>query len=665
MIFATLVLERDPMRWEDLRPAVETWVRDAGGFAAVALLLYAIFYLIQRPGSGGTKPRSGLQKTLIRLALLAAIAGYGVYAILSVFSPGGASVQPTRRASLETLTGNSLLLGAGGALAVVLLPFLIDLVRVRWRRIWALAKLSFKEAIRRRVLWVFSGMILVFLFASWFLDYKPENQVRNYVRVVYWAMAPLMLVTAGLMASFSIPADVRNQTIHTIVTKPVERFEIVIGRFVGYMLLLTLVLVGLTGVSYLYVLREIDPDAKFESMRARVPLYGTLGFQGKEATYQGTDVGREWTYRRYISGGSNSPERAIWTYRDLPRHLADRDEPTVTCEFSFDIFRTLKGEEGKGVLCSFLFRTPHWDQARAREYEQAKEKARDALRVTDRRTQIEQAYRDIRGQSPKPEEVNAFVSNPDAGAPQRLLDNLLSEEFGIYEVRNKVVLDYHTQALDLPSGLFKSAFGQQHPASPSQGEDPGALLIMVKCDSAGQYLGAAKYDFYILDAERPFWWNFFKGAAGLWLRLCVVVGLGIALSTYLSGVIAWLTTMFIYIAGLVQDVIMSIASGQNVGGGPMEALYRLANRENMAVPLDSTPSRNLALTLDIGYRWVLRRFLNILPDVDRFDWTDYVAEGFNISSSNTLLLSTVVVAAYLLPWAILAYYLMKSREVAA
>ena len=197
------------------------------------------------------------------------------------------------------------------------------------------------------------------------------------------------------------------------------------------------------------------------------------------------------------------------------------------------------------------------------------------------------------------------------------------------------------------------------------GEDSGALQVAVKCDSGGQYLGAAKYDFYILDADLPFWQNFFKGAAGLWLRLCVIVGLGISLSTYLSGVIAWLTTMFIYIAGLVQDVIAQIASGQNIGGGPMEALYRLGNRENMAVPLDNTPTRNLALTLDIGYRWVLRRFMDILPDVERFDWTDYVAEGFNISSGNTLLLSTLVVTGYLLPWAVLAYYLMKSREVAA
>ena len=41
------------------------------------------------------------------------------------------------------------LIGGGCALAAFLLPFAIDFVHLRWRRIWALARLSFKEAIRR------------------------------------------------------------------------------------------------------------------------------------------------------------------------------------------------------------------------------------------------------------------------------------------------------------------------------------------------------------------------------------------------------------------------------------------------------------------------------------------------------------------------------------
>jgi hypothetical protein len=47
------------------------------------------------------------------------------------------------------------------------------------------------------------------------------------------------------------------------------------------------------------------------------------------------------------------------------------------------------------------------------------------------------------------------------------------------------------------------------------------------------------------------------------------------------------------------------------------------------------------------------------------DWTDFVAEGFNIGGMNMVLLHLIVLLGYLLPCALVAYYLMKWREVAA
>src|SRR5207248_10860804 len=125
------------------------------------------------------------------------------------------------------------LLFTGGllALVVVLVPFLLNVLALRWRRIFALAGLCFKEALRRRVLWAFSALVLVFLFGSWFVASasKPEDQLRSYVQLVYWAMTPLLLFTSVLLAAFSIPADIRQQTIHTVLTKPVQRFEVYLG----------------------------------------------------------------------------------------------------------------------------------------------------------------------------------------------------------------------------------------------------------------------------------------------------------------------------------------------------------------------------------------------------------------------------------------------------
>jgi hypothetical protein len=634
-MFATFVLEKDPEQWHDLPAMLENWVRSAGGLAAVALLIYFLARWVRRAPSSATR-FTAVERGLFRLAILGIVVGYGGYFALKApdilrwfdFRMGGAAVTGEAPVGPTALQRSAWLLGAASALIAVTFPFLADLFRLRWRRIWAMARLSFKEAIRRRVLWVFSALILVFLFASWFLNPKPEDQLRNYVTVIYWAMTPLLLFTSGLLAAFSIPTDIRSNTIHTIVTKPVERFEIVLGRFLGFTMLMTIVLAVMTGAGLLYVFREIDPDAQFESMRARVPVYGELGF-----VPQGDNVGREWEYRRYIAGGRNSKYRAIWTFNHLPAELSDpKRGKTVPCEFTFDVFRTLslKAEEGKGVFCSFEFRSSRWDPKLKPEYDRDLESERKKASAT-------------------PETIAAS----------------LAEKYGVYEIPSKVVVDYITQKIEIPSALFRSAqapTGEKAGAAGAVGAP--ALQVWVKCESGGQYLGMAKRDFYILDAERPFAWNFVKGAIGLWLRVCLVIALCVACSTYLSGIIAGLTVLFLCIAGFFQDYVRTLADGTSVGGGPMESVVRLLTHEALVSPLEPTPTKNLAQGTDAAYRWVLRRFLDIIPDIDRYDWTTYVAEGFNISTTNIVLLDSVMLLGYLFPWAILAYYLMKTREIA-
>jgi len=96
---------------------------------------------------------------------------------------------------------------------------------------------------------------------------------------------------------------------------------------------------------------------------------------------------------------------------------------------------------------------------------------------------------------------------------------------------------------------------------------------------------------------------------------------------------------------------------------------RISQGTNIVSPLDDTAaSVKLALEADKVMIFVLRRILNLIPDLARFDMTDYVAQGFDISiffRDNSLVLRTALLIAYLLPWAVLAFYLMRSREVAS
>jgi hypothetical protein len=648
-MFASLVLERAPLSWQDMPELVQTWLQVAGAFAAVALVVYGIVALIRGPARWD-QPWPAWQRAVFKLAVIGMLACYILLGIVETpvalnSMRNGPEANPVSPLGSVKLPPTLLTLAGGLALFAVALPFIADLFRLRSRRIWALTRLSFKDAVRRKVVWVITAALMaIVMFSGWFLDSKPEHEVRNYVHVIYWAMTPLFLVAFGLLAAFGLPTDVRDQSIHTIVTKPVERFEIVLGRFLGYTLLMTVTLALVVACYVGFMFRGVSQDAQEESMRARVPLWGSLHFFSKKSSsgdFKGINVGREWEYRQYIAGtrSVNNPERAIWTYETLPSNLANRPNGKVRCEFSFDIFRTVKGEEGKGVFCTFQFyRGP--------------EITRDSMPA------LEQKLTDYRAERLK------ALARPDADADK--IDAELAEKYGLYEVAAKELVDYHTQDVEIPSALFKNEPPTAHARPGKASPTPApALQVIVKLDSSGQYLGMARYDFYILDSEGTFAVNFLKGAVGLWLRVCVVIGLAVACSTYLSGVMSWLTATFIYVLGLFLEYGHQLAGNQLVGGGPMEAVFRLVNKESLVVPLQQTAGAHLAQGTDQVYRFILKCFLYLIPDVDRWDWTGYVAEGFNIGFGSILLFHTLLVFAYLFPCALVAYYLMKSREVAS
>jgi ABC-type transport system involved in multi-copper enzyme maturation permease subunit len=626
-----MAFERDPMRLQDVPEGLISWLQIAGGWAAFGALVWLLVgYKKMREEDRARIP--SWQRSIFLGGMVVAAIGYALAGILLALAL--ASSESSTMAFVRVLC---LTIGAAGALVAAGLPFVVKLPALRFRRILALAKLSFKEAIRSRVLYAFSFLLVLFLFASWFIPHKPEDEVRSYVGVVYWVMKVLLLVTAVVLSAFSIPTDIRQQTIHTIITKPVERFEIILGRSLGFATLMTLVLLLMTTLSVVYVLRGIDPEAAAESLKAREPLYGDLHYENTSDRSKATNVGREWDYRSYITAvpQNQPPQYAVWEFTSVPSSLANRK--TVRCEFTFDIYRTTKGFENRGVSCEFQFQTANFDKTQRDKYNSART--------------------DLQKQPNRPTDSE--------------IDDRLAEEFGYYMVPAKDITDYHTLYLDVPAGLFRNALKRQPTARSATEETPPPLQVRVRCRSQTQYVGMAKYDLYwrIDDPQgggerAAFAFNFYKGNFGLWLLLCLVIGLSVALSTYLSGVITLLLVAMLYLGGVTRPFIASLADGSAAGGGPMEALVRLANRQVALIPLEDSTASKVATTSDTGFSWFMRVLLYLIPDVDRYDLSGYVAEGFNIPIGQ-LLLNLGVLILYLLPWIILAYYLIKWREIAA
>src|SRR5208282_110616 len=109
----------------------------------------------------------------------------------------------------------------------------------------------------------------------------------------------------------------------------------------------------------------------------------------------------------------------------------------------------------------------------------------------------------------------------------------------------------------------------------------GRLQIIVQCLEPQQYYGMAQPDLYIRAADNSFAWNFTKGYLGIWLQMALVIGLGVMFSTFLSGPVALLATMFVIIAGLFSGYLVELAGGKMVGGGPFESMERIMTQDNM------------------------------------------------------------------------------------
>src|SRR5437868_4976656 len=119
---------------------------------------------------------------------------------------------------------------------------------------------------------------VLFLFAGWFLadvTADADLQVKNYVSFVLRTISWLILPVALLLSCWGLPEDIKARSLHTVVTKPVRRHEIVLGRILGFAGIGMLVLGVMSIVGYLWISREL-PDSMQSQLTARVPVYGEI-----------------------------------------------------------------------------------------------------------------------------------------------------------------------------------------------------------------------------------------------------------------------------------------------------------------------------------------------------------------------------------------------------
>ncbi|QDV23818.1 ABC transporter permease [Aureliella helgolandensis] len=537
-----------------------------------------------------------------------------------------------------------------------------DLPGTSLRRIYALGRLAFQEAIRRRVIVVMAVFVVGLLFAGWFLDTNADDVGQLYISFVMTGTSYLVLLLGLFLSCFSLPTDIKSKTIQTIATKPVRCTEIILGRIFGFAAVGTVLLLGMGVLSYVFVVRgiqhahEIEELAEggltgtttydgrhahtFEMVRnedgslvgttdeqkghrhvvtarevngemqytvgppegllnARIPVFGSLSFADRSGNPVRTGLNVGYESEYQSYIEGNSLMSATWRFRGVtPSRFNGGD--TLPIELSLKAFRTFKGDIVTGVQGEVILKHPDGRVESERRPFIVREFALDRIELPRKMSGSRDSV---------PTEVDIF-------------DDLVDEN--------------------------------------------GELDVVIRCRDPGQYFGMAAPDLYLRAGDSTFGWNMFKGFLGIWMQMLLIICLGVMFSTFLSGPVAMVATMTCLVLGFFGGLSLDVASGTIPGGGPIESLIRIPLQTGAMVELDlgNKPLETTIQLADQGIMYTMFSVFKAIPSFGQFNTSEYVAYGFNIFGGLVARHLTMTFAYFVLTSTI-AYFFLKTREIAA
>ena len=135
--------------------------------------------------------------------------------------------------------------------------------------IWILTKLTFREAVRRRIMWaglvLGIGFLIIYSIGLHFIAGQiaadtaanmPSQSAANIMTAEamnFFLMAGLYAVTflsiamAALLGADTLAGEINSGTIQTIATKPIRRADVVLGKWIGFAVLLGLYVLLMAG----------------------------------------------------------------------------------------------------------------------------------------------------------------------------------------------------------------------------------------------------------------------------------------------------------------------------------------------------------------------------------------------------------------------------------
>jgi ABC-type transport system involved in multi-copper enzyme maturation permease subunit len=141
------------------------------------------------------------------------------------------------------------------------------------KQIWSIAATTLGEAIRRRVL------LIILLIGVLFLTIAPSLgslSARSETTVLRGMMLGIIQLTSAAIAVvltvYMIPNEIERRTIYTILSKPVQRWQFLLGKYFGAVLALGLMMALMTAVLILAFFMQKGVDFQAGADLATGPM---------------------------------------------------------------------------------------------------------------------------------------------------------------------------------------------------------------------------------------------------------------------------------------------------------------------------------------------------------------------------------------------------------
>ena len=603
-----------------------------------------------------------------------------------------------------------------------------ELFAVRGRRLYSLARLTIYESNRRMwAPWVVTTVfLLVLAFTHWFLQPPRVAEMgRLYVSTLSLLCSVLLTVMVTILTPLSLPTDIEQQTIYTVVSKPVRRIELIWGRMIGYMALVTVLVAVFGGISLAYLWRTVHKtiieateqlavkalkenrmsDAKLlkeqadqlrTRMQARVPVMGSLSFLDSRGTphAMGIDVGQEQGMRQprsHIEGAT--PSTAIWSFGIVPNPFTPPGRPASLLNRRIAVEEFIQPGTIEGHLDRYYEIRTQIETARRTKSEPnvpASKVAELDAAIARNQPLMERARADADAMTQRANSFRAQAAQADAAGKREEAQQLYRESAALHSPPITVEMTFNVYRTT-KGKVGEPVYAEIQAFNPRTGKEfegdvfpikeyytnrvqipawilagsAGQLRIEIRCLSPTQYLGMSESDLYLLARSGNFGVNYMKGLFGVWLQAMVLTAIGVFAGTFLSWPVALLTTIAFFIAGQMAFAFLVDFSRQAIlGGGPFESLIRILTHDNQMSELAPTAGVVLAKTLDSLVMPVMSMMVYLVPNFQALDVSNMVADGFMVSWQS-IGVNTLLALAYALPFSFAGYLILKNREVAA